>query len=123
MLCASQELPVCAAEKPKSRLARILSSCAKESNLIALKSYFDGSRRGPKWTDCSIIALAGFAASDEIMDAFEKDYAVVLADDRRRPSAPYLHMKELRSQSSDSPFSPDKGWNNERRTRLVQPLR
>jgi hypothetical protein len=98
----------------------MLSSCCKESTLIALKSFFDGSRRGIKWTDCKIIALAGFAAGDDIMSAFESDYAVVLADDRHRPIAPYLHMKELRSQSGESPFSTDKGWNNERRTRLVQ---
>jgi hypothetical protein len=76
--------------------------------------------RGLKWTDCNVIALAAFAAGDGVMDAFERDYAIVLADDRCRPSAPYLHMKELRRQSSNSPFSTAKGWNNERRTRLVQ---
>lgn len=106
-------------EAPKSALARMLSCLSAGSVLIALRSYFDGSKRGRKWTDCDVIALAGFAAGDEIMNEFERDYAVVLADDRFRPSAPYLHMKELRSQSKDSPFSPAKGWNDERRTRLA----
>jgi hypothetical protein len=65
------------------------------------------------------MALAGFAAGDEIMDQFERDYDRVIHDDRFRPAADYLHMKKLRSQSIESPFSPAKGWNNERRTRLV----
>jgi hypothetical protein len=104
---------------PKSSLARMLSCLRGGSVLIALKSYFDGSKRGPKWTDCDTIALAGFAAGDEVISRFEKDYAAVLEDDRFRPPAPYLHMSKLRSESSESPFSSAKGWNDERRTRLV----
>ncbi len=106
-------------EVPKSALARMLSCLRAGSVLIALKSYFDRSKRGPKWTHCDVIALAGFAAGDEVIAQFEKDYAAVLNDDRFRPCAPYLHMSKLRSQSGNSPFSAAKGWNDNRRTRLV----
>jgi hypothetical protein len=105
--------------EPRSRLARMLSSLTGGSVLIALKSYFDGSLRGSKWTDCDAIALAGFAAGDDVIAQFEKDYKAVLKDDRFRPAAPYLHMSKLRSESSDSPFSRAKGWDDSRRTRLV----
>jgi hypothetical protein len=95
-------------------------SCVTERNLlISLKAYFDGSRKGSKWTDCETVALAGFAADDAVISQFEKDYKAVLDDDRYRPAAPYLHMKELRSESSKSPFSSAKGWNDDRRSRLV----
>ena len=106
---------------PQSILGRMLP-CSRDHErgiLISFKSYFDGSHQGPSWKNCDLIALAGFAAGDAVMASFERDYDIVLHDDRRRPSADYLHMKELRSNSGRSPFSDAKGWNNERRTRLV----
>jgi hypothetical protein len=87
--------------------------------LIALKSYFDGSHRGRNWTDCECIGMGGFAADDAVMAEFEAGWDAMRLDDRRRPAAPYLHMKELRSESRKSPFSSIKGWNDERRKRLV----
>jgi hypothetical protein len=103
-----------------SQLARMLSLNSKESLLICLKSYFDGSHQGKSWEDCSAIALAGFAAGDDVIAQFESDYKAVLDDDRHRPAAPYLHMSKLRSESGNSPFSTAHGWNDERRTRLVR---
>jgi len=97
----------------------MLTGITERSVLITLKSYFDGSLKGREWTDCETVALAGFAAADTVIGQFEKDYDAVLHDDRFRPAAPYLHMKELRSQSSKSLFSKGKGWNDDRRTRLV----
>jgi hypothetical protein len=54
------------------------------------------------------------------MTAFKRDYEYVLSRDIHRPAARYLHMRQLRSDSTDSPFSTAKGWNDERRIRLVQ---
>lgn len=84
-----------------------------------MKAYFDGSHKGPSWKNCDAMALAGFAAGDELMAAFERDYDAVIHDSTHRPATDYLHMKELRSNSRKSPFSAERGWNDERRTRLV----
>jgi hypothetical protein len=65
------------------------------------------------------MALAGFAAGNEIMTEFESGWKAVLADSRWRPAAPYLHMNELRSESRKSPFSVANGWNGIRRKRLI----
>jgi hypothetical protein len=98
----------------------MLNVAPKEGLLISLKSYFDGSHQGSSWTDCDAIGLAGFAAGDDVIAQFERDYKAVLDDDRNRPAAPYLHMSKLRSESGSSPFSTAKGWNDDRRTRLVR---
>jgi hypothetical protein len=106
---------------PKSVLGKMLP-CARDAErgiLIALKSYFDGSYSGQKWTKCNQIALGGFAADDKIMEQFESDWGPLLGDNRHRPAAPYLHMKELRSESRKSPFSSKYGWNDARRKYLV----
>ncbi len=103
----------------RSQLTRMLNVAPKEGLLISLKSYFDGSHQGKSWKDCDAIALAGFAAGDDVIAQFESDYKAVLNDDRNRPSAPYIHMSKLRSESESSPFSSAKGWNDDRRTRLV----
>lgn len=92
---------------------------AERGILIALKSYFDGSHRGVDWNDCECIGMGGFAADDGVMAEFEIGWDAMLADDRFRPVAPYLHMKELRSDSRKSPFAASRGWDNTRRKRLV----
>lgn len=85
--------------------------------LIALKSYFDGSHDGGGWTTGNLVTLAGFAADDALLPAFDRDWQAVLDDDRERPRAKYLHMKELRKK--EGIFSPSSGWNDQRRIKLV----
>lgn len=117
-MCVQSQIGI-ASRAPQSNLARMLSHLNMGSTLITLKSYFDGSNLGSSWTNCQTIALAGFAAGDEVVAQFEKEYAIVRNDDRFRPAAPYLHMSKLRSESSESPFSSARGWNDNRRTRFV----
>jgi hypothetical protein len=55
-------------EEPRSILGAMLASWRNDwrDDLIAMKSYFDGSRRGRQWTDCECIAMGGFAADDAV---------------------------------------------------------
>ena len=108
----------------KSYLGRIVLSRPNDGALfIPVKAYFDGSHTGESdWKGGSHIALAGFAVGDALLAAFEDGWQAVLGDDRYRPRAPYLHMKELRSDSAKSPFSKRNGWDNTKRKRLVSDL-
>jgi hypothetical protein len=56
------------------------------------------------------------------MDEFDRGWDAVLNDDRFRPRAPYLHMKDLRSNSRKSPYSKYLGWDYAKRVRLVSDL-
>jgi Protein of unknown function (DUF3800) len=122
-MCAQSQvfLNISQVRLPSSALGKMLPCAgdAERGTLIALKSYFDGSYRGVDWNDCECIGMGGFAADDGIMAEFEIGWAAMLADSRFRPAAPYLHMKELRSDSRKSPFAACKGWDNTRRKRLV----
>jgi hypothetical protein len=106
---------------PKSYLGKIVLSGrdAETGILIPIKAHFDGSYSGVGSHDATHMALAGFAIGDALLDEFDRGWNAVLQDDRFRPSVDYLHMKQLRSDSKDSPYSKDKGWDNAKRERLV----
>jgi hypothetical protein len=74
---------------------------------IAVRAYYDGSgadRNGRR----KRITLAGYAASPAVWADIEGKWWDVLADDSRRPSCRYLHMREANRLVGE--FSSERGW-------------
>ena len=89
---------------------------------MPVKAFFDGSHEEGGWKRSRYIALAGYALNDNDLRSFEDGWQQVLDDDRHRPRAPYLHMRELRSEDPMKPFTRAKGWDDAKRERLVADL-
>jgi hypothetical protein len=49
---------------------------------------------GKSWRDGDLVTLAGYAAEDSIWSGFDIEWNKILGDDRKRPKAAHLHMKE-----------------------------
>lgn len=95
---------------PRKLFPRKLSlASARGSALIALKAYFDGSYTGRAWTEGGFLTLAGFAAEESIWTDFDCEWQRILTDDRSRPRASYLHMREAAHLKGE--FSIRNGWN------------
>lgn len=88
--------------------------------LIALKSYFDGSYSGRTWTEGGFLTLAGFAAEESIWVEFDGEWRRILNDDRSRPRASYLHMREAAHLEKEFTFR--NGWNQNRVESLIVDL-
>jgi hypothetical protein len=88
--------------------------------LIALESYFDGSKDSGDWMASRNITLAGFAAEDDVWAEFDRGWEATLAATHRRPKAKYLHMRELNSLEGE--FSWRNDWNRTRTHRLIWDL-
>lgn len=88
--------------------------------MAALHSYFDGSYTGRKWTEGGFVTLAGFAADDSMWAEFDVNWKRILADNRNRPSAAYLHMKEAAHLEGE--FSIRNGWNLKKVSFLINDL-
>lgn len=88
--------------------------------LIALHSYFDGSYSGKSWREDNFVTLAGYAAEDSIWSDFATDWKRILGDDRVRPKAAYLHMKE--AAHLEGIFSWRNGWKLGKAKTLVTDL-
>lgn len=78
-----------------------------------MKLFFDGSKtdriHGPEW-----LTLAGFMARDSVWGRIDREWESEVLQ-KRKPHAPYLHMKEITLGTGD--FA---GFTRERRTELVQ---
>lgn len=109
--------------QPKSQLGRIVLSRYDEGAvLIPIKAHFDGSNSGAGWKKSRFVTVAGYAIDDDSLSVFEDGWGQVLRDDRRRPRAPYLHMKEIRNNQPGKPFSAANGWDDTKREILVSDL-
>jgi hypothetical protein len=67
---------------------------------------------GKSWREGDSITLAGYAADDAIWSDFDNEWNRILADDRTRPKAAYLHMKE--AAHLEGIFSWRNGWNRKK---------
>ena len=89
--------------------------------LVAIESYFDGAAVDGNWSENGkLITLAGFAAEEEVWAAFDIAWNAVLHDSTRRPSAPYLHMRE--AVHGKGSFQKRNGWDLTKASYLVQDL-
>lgn len=75
---------------------------------------------GQGWTSGSLITLAGLATEDAIWPEVEKQWAAILHDDKNRPRAKYLHMKE--AIHCEREFSYRNGWNQKKVFSLIMDL-
>lgn len=79
---------------------------------MAIRAYYDGSGKShdPYY---SLIALAGFSASEKVWPRVESEWKAVLA----QYDVPYAHMKEV--IHGKGPF---KGWDKKKRVQFVLDL-
>jgi len=80
---------------------------------IALRAYIDRSGQ----PSSGFVSLAAFGAPDDVWARFEKGWYEIL---QTAPSPiTYMHMKEAMQRSLGTPFSRNKGWNQENAWTLV----
>ena len=102
------------------RWARSPVVTGKEDILVSLESYFDGSAHGD-WCSGTLVTLAGFAADDSVWAEFDREWWGILhQSNERRPSAPYLHMRE--ATKGKGPFTYKNGWSLKKVGNLVTDL-
>jgi hypothetical protein len=81
--------------------------------VVAMKSYFDGSGKSRD----GFIVLTAVAALDHVWKRFIVDWATMLSQAERRPSAEFLHTVDLLTGAD--PFTPNNGWDKPQRWQLM----